>query len=173
MENSNLTFVLMAGLPGAGKTTLARALRREHHWHLIDKDGHKEALMEQGIDEEQAGRLAYELAFYTARDELVKQHMSVIFDTSALHTFIVDDVMEIMYSIPHARLKVILCVADRDLRNDRLRNRPPQITTIRADPMTIIDYLQYYDHLPKDKLILYTNRPIEQCLTEVREYLRS
>ena len=173
MEYPNLTFVLMAGLPGAGKTTLARALRRELHWHLIDKDGHKEALINQGIDEEQAGKLAYELSFHMARNELVKQHMSVIFDTAALHTFILDDVMNIVCSIPHAKLKVILCVADRDLRNDRLRNRPPQITTIRADPMTIADYFQYYEHLPENKLILFTNRPIKQCLEEIREYLKS
>src|SRR5438034_5272607 len=163
----------MAGLSGAGKTTLARALSREFHWHLIDKDGHKEALINLGIDEEQAGEFAYELSLYMARNELVKQHMSVIFDTAALNTFILDDAMNIVSSIPRARLKVILCVADRDLRNYRLRNRLPQITTIRADPMTIADYFQYYEHLPETKLILFTNQPIEQCLVEIREYLKS
>jgi predicted kinase len=106
MKNTDLTFVLMAGLPDSGKTTLARALRRELHWHLIEKDGYKEALIDQGIDAEQAGKIAYELSFHMARNELVKQHMSVIFDIAALHTFILDDVMKIMCSIPHAKLNV-------------------------------------------------------------------
>jgi shikimate kinase len=44
MNNPRLTLVLMAGLPGAGKSTLASALSRELDWHVIDKDRHKELL---------------------------------------------------------------------------------------------------------------------------------
>jgi len=41
MSVSRLTLVLMAGLPGAGKTTLAYALGRELGWQVIDKDTYK------------------------------------------------------------------------------------------------------------------------------------
>src|SRR5690349_19338874 len=87
MQNAKLTLVLMAGLPGAGKTTLARILSRELKWHIIDKDQHKEVLLKQGLDEEKAGYAAYELSFATARDMLTKLQASVILDTSALFTF--------------------------------------------------------------------------------------
>jgi predicted kinase len=173
MKNSQLTLVLMAGLPGAGKTTLASALCRELNWHVIDKDRHKELLLKQGIDEEKAGRAAYELAFEIAWSVLMRQQASVILDSAALHTFILENALDIVRRVPNAQLKAILCVADRDLRNRRLRNRPAQITAIRVDPSTIADYLQLFKHLPPDTLVIYTNRSLAEYLAEARRYLMS
>lgn len=173
MQYARLSLVLMAGLPGAGKTTIARDLGRELQWHVIDKDGHKEVLLKQGLDNEQAGMLAYELSFHTIRNVLTKQRASVIFDTASLHTFILENAKEIVRSVEHAQLKVILCVADRDLRNRRLRDRPAQITTIRVDPATIFDYMEQFKHLPSDRLELYTNSTLEECLAAARDYLMS
>src|SRR5712691_3915897 len=154
MKNSMLTLVLMAGLPGAGKTTLARALSYDLQWHVIDKDTYKGVLLKQGMEDERAGKAAYELSFIIARDVLTKQQASVILDSAALHNFILDTATEIVRGIAHTQLKVILCVADRDLRNRRLRERPFQPTNIRIDPATIPDYLQSFKHLPPDKLTI-------------------
>ncbi len=173
MKNSRLTLVLMAGLPGAGKSTLASALSRELNWHVIDKDRHKELLLKQGIDDEKAGIATYELAFEIASSVLTRQQSSVILDSAALHTFILENAQDIVHSVPNTQLKVILCVADRDLRNLRLRDRPAQITAIRVDPSTIADYLQLFKHLPRDTLVLYTNRSLVECLAEARDYLMS
>lgn len=173
MNHSRLTLLLMAGLPGAGKSTLASALSRELNWHVIDKDRHKELLLKQAIDEEKAGIATYELAFEIARSVLIRQQAPVILDSAALHTFILENAQDIVRSVPNAQLKVILCVADRDLRNRRLRDRPAQITNIQADPETIAGYLLLFKHLPPDILTLYTNRSIEECLTEARVYLIS
>src|SRR5690348_142708 len=101
----------MAGLPGAGKTTLAYALSRVLNWHVIDKDKHKEILLKQGWDDETAGIATYELAFETARNVLEKQQASVILDCAAIHTFILEKALNIIEQVPNARLKVILCVA--------------------------------------------------------------
>jgi predicted kinase len=170
MLGTKATLVLMAGLPGAGKTTLARALGREFQWHVIDKDGHKEVLLSKGIEEEQAGNAAYAIAFRTIRNELA-QRASVILDTASLHTSIVEKAREIARSFETAQLKIILCVADRDLRNHRLRNRPEQITRIKMDPATIADYFECYSHLPSGYLIVYTRNPLEKCLAEAKSYL--
>jgi predicted kinase len=173
MKNSRHTLVLMAGLPGAGKSTLASALSRELNWLVIDKDRHKELLLKHEIDEEKAGIATYELAFEIARSVLMRQQASVILDSAALHTFILENAQDIVRSVPNVQLKVILCVADRDLRNRRLRDRPAQITAIRVDPATNADYLQLFKHLPSDALVLYTNSSREECLAEAKEYLMS
>ncbi|MFL5654255.1 MAG: AAA family ATPase [Ktedonobacteraceae bacterium] len=165
------TLVMMAGLPGAGKTTLAYALGRELGWQVIDKDTYKEVLSKQGLDDDRASKVAYELSFAQARILLIKRQISVILDTAALHRFILDEVIEIVRCIDEAHLKVVFCVADRHLRNERLRNRPDQPTSIRVDPDAISDYLRYFDHLPDDKLTLLTNVPLIECVAKARKYI--
>lgn len=173
MKNSPLTLALMAGLPGTGKTTLAYALGRKLNWHVIDKDKYKETLLKQGWNDEIAGIATYELAFETARNVLERQEASVILDSAALHTFILEKALNLLEYIPDARLKIILCIADRVTRDDRLRKRPLQLTNIRVNPETIADYLRLFEHLPPDTLRLYTINPLHEYLEEAQIHLLS
>ena len=171
MEDSKITLVMMAGLPGAGKTTLAYALQSELGWRVIDKDMYRIGLLNQGMDDDRAAETAYEQSFNEIRTALVEQRTSLIFDTAALHLFILDTVRRLVNGAADTQLKVILCVVDRDLRDERLRSRGEQHTRITVEPSTIADYLQYFDHLPQDKLILVTNVPIEECLSIAKNYV--
>ncbi len=163
---------MMAGLPGAGKTSLAYALGRELGYQVVDKDLYREELIKQtGLDQDQASKLAYELSFAQVRSLLVKQQLSVIFDSAALHRFTLDRVIDIMSYNDRAILKVILCVVDRDLRYERLRNRLDQPTNIHIDPATISDYLRYFDHLPAEKLTIFTHESPAACIAKAKEYI--
>ncbi|HET8844655.1 MAG TPA: ATP-binding protein [Ktedonobacteraceae bacterium] len=164
------TLVLMAGLPGAGKTTLAYALARELQWQVVDKDKCREVLLQENFDLDTASRIAYEISFTSVKTILTQQHTSVILDTAALHRFVLDKAIKIA-ELAQAQLKVIFCVADRDLRNSRLRNRNGQPTRIQVDPATLADYLRYFEHLPSDKLTIYTSAPFEEYLHEAKEYI--
>jgi predicted kinase len=164
VKNSPITLVLMAGLPGVGKSTLARCLGRELQWLVVDKDAYKAVLVKQGMDDDDASRAAYDISFRVVTDALREQRVPVILDTAALHRFILDAVLEIINQSPGACLKIILCVADRDLRNERLLHRKDESTRIRVDPATIRDYLYCYKHLPADKLVLYTSEPFDEYL---------
>jgi predicted kinase len=173
MKDSQLIFLLFAGLPGVGKTTLSYELGRRLKWHVIDKDALKKEFMDQGLENEAAGYIAYEQAFETAYHILTNEKRSVILDSAALQKFIVARALESISTIPYVKLKVILCVADRDLRNERMRKRPSQITTVHVDPATIVHYFQIFSHLPENTFILYTNRPLKESLADAIEYLET
>lgn len=165
-------LVMMAGLPGVGKTSLTYALGRELGYQVVDKDLYRQALIKQaGFDPDQASKLAYELSFAQLHTLLVQRQISAIFDSAALHRFTFDRIMDIMSCNDRATLKVILCVVDRDLRNDRLRKRVDQPTNIDIDPATFSDYFRYFDHLPAGKLTLFTHEPLDLCIAKARAYI--
>lgn len=171
MKNEKITLALMAGLPGAGKSTLAFALGRALNWHVIDKDTHKQILLRQGIEEELAGNTTYKLAFEIARNSIIRQRASIILDSAALQPFILDNALSIVHSTPGTRLKVVLCIADRFTRDERVRTRPYQLTNIRVNPETIQGYLELFTHLPSNTLTINTIDPLETYLQKVIEYL--
>src|SRR5947207_8457854 len=107
------TLVLMAGLPGAGKTTLAAALGRTLQWPVLDKDWLKSSLLNQdlGTSMEITGTIAYELLFAMAEDLLVRQLLSIILDTPARYPFILNRANKLAQEAG-AQLKVVLCRAN-------------------------------------------------------------
>lgn len=165
-----LTVVLMAGLPGAGKTTLAYTLQRELGWKVIDKDSYKEGHLRKGLDDYSAGWNAYEDSFEEMRVIIVEQQASMILDCATLDPFVVNRTMEIMRDVPNAQLKVILCIVDRDLRIQRLNDRSYHRSST-VDPRTDVPDLYYFGHLPANIRVLSTARPLEECLAEAREYV--
>src|SRR2546421_9076401 len=52
--SNKLTLALMAGLPGAGKSTLASELSRKLQWCVIEKDRYKQELVDKGWNDEKA-----------------------------------------------------------------------------------------------------------------------
>lgn len=84
-----------------------------------------------------------------------------------------ENALDVVETIANVQLKIILCVASQNLRYERLRNRAYQDSTIKIDVETTDDYLRLFKHLPPDKLILYTNDPLEKCLALAVDYLIS
>jgi predicted kinase len=75
---SGRTLVLMAGMPGAGKTALAVGIGQALGWPVIDKDSLKSPLLAAGVAEEVAGSVSYALLLELGWDLLARQRLSVI-----------------------------------------------------------------------------------------------
>ena len=166
-----LTLVLMAGMPGTGKTTLALTLGRTFGWPVIDKDSLKSPLLTAGIIEELAGPASYALLLEMAHDLLIRQRLSVILDSPGRFPF-VEHVKDMIEQVG-ADLKIILCVANRELRNQRLSERVARPSQWSANAnFTDEQERQIFEHLPIDTLMLDTSQPFDQCVAETLAYLQ-
>lgn len=171
------TLVLMAGLPGAGKTKLAYALKEELGWRVVDKDQHIMELkkQEKDLDDKRASWEAYDQSFEEVSNELLEHHSSVILDSAALRQFILDKANDIVNDVPNTQLKIILCVADRALRDERLRTRSSPHPRSMIDVTLDVDQAQVFKHLlsePK-RLVLDMSQPFEEIVAKAKAYLLS
>ena len=166
-----LVLVLMAGVTGTGKSTLANGLGRAQGWPVIDKDTAKSTLLARGLPEDVAAPLAYDLMFAQASD-LLGQGYSVVLDSPASSPLSVRNARRIAQEVP-ARLKVVLCTADRTLREARLRARTPKLSQPDRPDEPPTDEASRYAHLPSDTLTVDTSRPLAALLAEVSAYVLS
>ena len=166
-----LTVVLFAGSTGSGKTTIAQSVGRALQWPVVDKDTSKSTLLAAGVSEETASPLAYDLMFAHARD-LLAQGFSVILDSPASYAESVRNAQQIARD-GRVRLKVVLCTADKTLREARLReraSRPSQPSVPNERPM---DEARRYAHLPEGALTIDTGQSADETLQAVVSYLQA
>lgn len=170
------TLVLMAGLPGVGKTTLAFALGEQLGWTVLEKDLLKEPflkvpLLKEQFSEDLAGWAAYEFSLNFTEYLMVNHKLSVILDTPLLYPFILERAKQLVKR-SGARLKILLCDVDEDIRQDRLRSRTNRISQSRAHLISR-DKAKQFEHLdPSLYKKIETKLPltayIENALTYVK-----
>ena len=164
------TLVLMAGLPGTGKSTLAYALAKTFGWVVIDKDLIHSAMLAKGSGKLESTLAAYEAALALVKDLVEKQDRSVILDTAGRQPFILERSKEIV-SQCGARLKIIRCVAPKEVRMTRLSMRSRQLSQWSADFTSDDEQEAWYTHLPNQLLVVQGDEPFELCLNAAVEYL--
>jgi predicted kinase len=157
----------MAGMPGSGKSALARLIGTSTGAVVIDKDVIKSALLESGADESLAGPAAYE-SFFALADHVLGQDLSVVLDSPSFY----ESISAKGGAIADARCVpyyFIECVcADHDELVRRLRERPrlrshPGEEILEQDPTTIAP--------PGAYLRIDTTQPLEHCLQLALDYL--
>ncbi len=74
-------LVAMRGMPGVGKSALARAISLEFGWPVLDKDDIKDVVYGRA---DAPDKLAYDLQFWLARRQL-QQGLGVVCDSPMLH----------------------------------------------------------------------------------------
>jgi predicted kinase len=167
----SLTLVMMAGLPGSGKTSLALAIGRSLSWPVIDKDTLKSGLLAAGIEDGLAGATAYGLMFEIGDDLLVQQRVSVILDSPLPSPLGVEQATDLALRAG-AQLRFILCLADRSVRNQRIADRVAR----RSQPVAIStkpgNGRDQYKHLPSNSLIVETSRAVDDLLPEILPFIR-
>lgn len=174
--NDKPYFVIMAGLSGSGKTTLARNLGAILGWPVVSKDLFKSALIKAraGMINEETGRIAYELLFAQAEDLIVQQGFSLIFDTAAHREFILKNALHIAHQAD-AEVKILYCTTSGNERLKRLEERAAaglhHSFMLSTETTAIENDAEHFRHLPDDRLVIYTQEPLELCLQEALSYI--
>ena len=157
----------MAGLPGSGKSALARMIGRCTGAVVIDKDVLKTAALEAGVEESAAAGAAYE-AFFALADHMLGQGFAVVLDSPSFWETIPAKGAAIAAD-RHLPYYFIECVcSDRDEFERRLRERSrvasqPGAEALDAGWKTVAPAGGY--------LRVDTTESIERCLELALEYL--
>ncbi len=169
-------LLAMRGLPGAGKSTLSRALSRELGWPLIDKDDCKDILDGRAGD---AGGLAYAIMLNVARRQLCLG-LSVIADSPLSFERFYLQAREITAAC-HAGLAVLECRCADDVEwQRRIDGRKALALPAHHQvdwasfQVTRAEWVRRAGYPIRDPhLVVDTLRPIPELLADVTAWLTS
>lgn len=164
-------LILMAGMPGSGKSTVALALGAEFGMPVIDKDVIVSTLLDAGIDEPVAQPASYAVMFALGR-EVLRQRGIVILDSPAGLAISVEAARTVANDAD-AELVCVLCLADRDIRNARVAARISMRSQPVRESRTAGDGRERSAHLPPDTIVVTTEDDVETCAATVLAALRA
>ncbi len=164
---SSLFLLQMAGMPGSGKSALARVLGRRAGAVVIDKDILKSAAHAAGVDEAQAGAVAYEAMFEQA-SHMLGQGWSVILDSPSFWKTIPEKGSAIAVD-RHVPYYFIECLCpDKHEHARRLRDRP-RLASHPGEEALDVERKTFTP--PGPYLRVDTTQSIQRCLELVLDYL--
>ena len=157
----------MAGMPGSGKSALARLIGRSAKAVVIDKDVLKTAALETGPEEKLAAGIAYD-TFFGLADHLLGQGWSVVLDSPSFWETIPKRGSEIAAN-RHIPYFFIECVCDD---KDELARRLRERTKLTSQPGEEVLEDSWNTITPAEAhLRVDTTQDLERCLSIALDYL--
>jgi predicted kinase len=165
-------LIVVCGLPGSGKTTLAKELSKKLNIVHINKDSIKEALYEienlSTLDHsKEVGFRAFLLEMRLA-EEQISNNVDLILESPFRHEQDQQQLVEWQEKY-QLNLYSIICQIPENERNTRFRSRPRHKAhhdherdfEIHDDPDS------FYKNMPGQHLWLTTNKPVSNLIEEV------
>lgn len=172
-------LIAMAGLPGTGKSTLARLIANNCAGVILDKDSIRAALFPAALVE-----------YSTRQDDFC---MSVLFQVATylllndpgLHLIVDGRTFSLRYQVAaldhlatelKQPLKIIECICSDETARRRLAKNQPAVAT---HPAANRDYELYlaiksrFEPIREPKLLVNTDEDLERCLESSLTYLSS
>jgi predicted kinase len=166
-------LILMAGLPGTGKSTLSRALTADLHGTVLDKDEIRAALFPPA-----------DIEYSTEQDEFVMRIMlkvaGYIFRKDpARYVFLDGRTFSRRYQLDRATgyaeaigqaWRIIECVCSEESAKNRLSTDASHLAANRTFSL-YLEVKARFEEITLPKTIVDTDQPLAECLTQARAAL--
>jgi predicted kinase len=174
LPGESTTWVIFAGLPGTGKSSLARALAERLGAAILDKDRVRGALFPDALTDYSAEqdqlcmRAMLEAAAYLTDRRRVKY---IFFDGRTFSTQgQIDDVL-LAAKQAGARWRILHVTCADAIAEERLARNDPDHPAKNRDPALYRRIKQHFEPILQPKLEVDTTAGIEQELAVVEAYL--
>ncbi|QQR52736.1 ATP-binding protein [bacterium] len=167
-----LRLIVLSGLPGSGKSTVAKAIASELHLPIYSVDPMESAIIKAGFDRSFKTGLAAYLVAETLADEQLSLGQTVIIDAANY----VREAQEMWIKLANkhgAELKVIACIcANETQHQERIAKRVralhgiPEITWSDVEKRKVESTPWQTEHV-----VLDTNRAFNATMHEALKYI--
>jgi len=164
-------IIIVSGLPGSGKSTVAEAIAKQLQSPLLSVDPVESSILKSGIARSFESGLASYIVVQTLASEQLKLGMSVIID--AVNP--VQEARDMWHELEKkhsAKLFIIECLLDEQVHKQRLHDRIRNMHGIPEVTWEDVEKRKKEYMLWKEKkLILDTAQPQEKNMQEVLRYI--
>ncbi len=165
-------LIVMAGLPGTGKSTLARALAKELSAIVLNKDVLREAMFSrEGV------------RYSTQQDDLVMEHISkqaaqmldtgktVILDGRTFsHKYQVEAVRKFADKM-RVPLKMILCTCPEEMALERIESSVGKHPAMNRNAELYQQLKRQFEPIQTEHLEVDTRQPLQNCLEQCLSWI--
>jgi predicted kinase len=144
-------LIIFAGLPGVGKTSIARELARQIGATYLRIDTIEQAIRDCGMD---AGKAGYSVA-YALADENLRLGRTVVADSVNPLRITRDAWLSVAKAIPTGALEIEVLCSDRDEHRRRVETRTTDIAGLTLPAWQDVSSREY-DAWDREHLIVET-----------------
>ena len=169
-------LVILAGLPGTGKTALAEALAQRIGAIALSKDKVREALFPPGAITYSSGQNDFCMSVVLMAAQRIAAHHTVPFIFIDGRTFSRERHVKQVAEAAHlvgAKLSILHLHCPEDVALERIKKDRERHSAKNRDPLLYFLVKSYFEPITLAKLDVDTSRPLEECVALCEEYLRA